>query len=229
MSHYYDCGEYKYPSVTTIIGECTNKADALVQWSANQTVEWIRQNCTKENGYFVVSDDALNSARFEYKNVSQQALDIGTAVHHAIEMFIQTGREPKLSHEQAEAGFLAFLEWFDGNDCKTVSAEQSVFGNCWAGTLDWKGYINGKLYVTDWKTSAAIYNDYRYQIAAYRSTDPEVEGCGVLRLDKKTGYPEWKDFSKTYTEDLFVFNKMVELYFARHKRIAKKAGWGNEK
>ena len=227
LTHYYDHGEFKYPSVTTIIADCTDKSSALTQWSANQVTEWIRQNSPKVGLIYGVTDEALDIARFEYKNVSQQALDVGTAVHHAIEFFLKTGKEPVIEHDQAVAGYLAFLEWFDKNECKTLATEQSVFGNCWAGTLDWKGYIKGKLYVVDWKTSKAIYTDYRYQIAAYRSTDAEVEGCGILRLDKETGYPEWKDFSKTYKKDLFVFEKMVELYFARHPITAKKAGWNN--
>ena len=86
--------------------------------------------------------------------------------------------------------------------------------------------FDGKKYVIDWKSSKAIYaSDYGPQIAAYRSTFDDVEGCGILRLDKLTGEPEWKDFSKRYESDLNIFNKMVELYFARHPIIAKKAGW----
>ena len=41
MSRYYEKDGKKYPSVTHIIGECTDKSQALTQWAANQVVEWI--------------------------------------------------------------------------------------------------------------------------------------------------------------------------------------------
>jgi len=50
----------------------------------------------------------------------------------------------------------------------------------------------------------------------------KIQGCGVLRLDKETGMPDWNDTSKTYEQDLKVFNAMVDLYFERHKLIAKR-------
>ena len=79
----------------------------------------------------------------------------------------------------------------------------------------------------------------RYQVAAYRNAQQDsiikrfgtekfwehgeyIEGCGVLRLDKETGLPEWKDTSKTYEQDLKVFNSMVQLYYDRHPIILKR-------
>ena len=63
------------------------------------------------------------------------------------------------------------------------------------------------------------YNDEQWQ-AEYKRL--KAVGCGILRLDKETGMPHFKDTSKTYKSDLNVFNKMEELYFARHPRIAKR-------
>ena len=140
--------------------------------------------------------------------------------------------EIKLTKEQKEkvlAGFVAFLEWKDEVHLKPHALEKTVYGNCWAGTLDFWGLINDELYVVDFKTSKAIYpNDMGPQIAAYRSRSELTTGSGILRLDKETGLPEWKDFSSRYDSDLKIFNKMVELYMLRHPRIAKKAGWKGE-
>ena len=137
--------------------------------------------------------------------------------------------EIKLTKEQKQkvlAGFVAFLEWRDAVKLEPIALEETVYGNCWAGTLDLRCNLNGVPYVIDFKTSKAIYaSDYGPQIAAYRSTFGMIEGCGILRLDKETGLPEWKDFSKRYESDLNIFNKMVELFMTRHKIIAKKAGW----
>ena len=119
------------------------------------------------------------------------------------------------------------MKWKDDNDVKPIYLEQTVSSKYWAGTLDFLGWYNGKLYVIDWKSSKSFYPEMRYQIAAYRSAAPRhgVEGCAVLRLDKLTGLPEFKDYSKTYEKDLKVFNAMVDLFYLRHPRLAKKAGY----
>jgi len=226
MSHTYKIDEYKYPSVTTIISDCTDKSGALTQWAANQVVEWIRQSCLADSseGAYQVFEDQLENARFHFREVSQEALDVGSAVHHAIEHYLRTGREPKIDHEQAVNGYLAFLEWADKHELETHRTELTVYSNCWAGTLDWYGRLNGRMTVIDFKSSKAIYPEYRYQIAAYRSV-VGAEASAILRLDKETGYPEYRDYSKSYEKDLKVFQAMVRLYMLRHPRIAAKAGW----
>jgi len=83
MTHYYDKGEYKYPSVTTIIGDTTPK-NWMGPWAAKMVVEWIRQNCG-EHGYYLMDDGDLDSAKSHFRDVSQEALDTGSEVHAAIE------------------------------------------------------------------------------------------------------------------------------------------------
>ena len=256
MSRYYDVGKLKYPSVTTIIGDCTDKSQPLMQWASNECVAWIRENCSRvfdimESSYGIehlddlyVTENNLNDARFAYKNVSKEALDVGSEVHGYIEKYLKTGDfgVTGIVTEITEVhnAIKAFHEWEESVDLKPISVEKTVYGNGWGGTLDFLGTLGGKLYVIDWKSGKAIYPEMRYQIAAYRwavnhlpgQIDADVcqlhdiEGCGILRLDKSTGLPQFKDTSKTYEKDLNVFNKMVELYFARHPRIARNAGRG---
>jgi len=262
MSHKYRKDGFEYPSVTTIISDCTDKSGALTQWAANMVVAYIKESCDLlqdideggEHGYYDVPSNVLEQSRFNFRNVSQEALDIGSAVHSAIEYYLKTGREPKIEHEKVLAGFVAFLEWKDEVHLEPIALEETVYGNCWGGMLDFRGWLQlkewsmRKQYVIDFKTSKAIYPaDMGPQIAAYRYAktkelqeiwdgyDKErfngiyeaslITGSGILRLDKETGLPEWKDFSKRYESDLNIFNKMVELYFARHPIIARKAGW----
>ena len=239
----YPKGEFLLPSVTKIIGDCTDKTRVISQWSANMVVEWVKKNCAKSKGNFPhwkVNEEQLNQARFNFREVSDEALAVGSAVHAAIEEYLKTGKEPCTDHPQIVAGYVAFLEWMDENKVEPIAVEEAVYGNCWAGTLDlrcWltmKGWSERKQYVIDFKTSKAIYaNDYGPQIAAYRSVfdnldvfvESPVAGCAIVRFDKESGYYEWKDFSSRFEKDLKVFNKMVELYMLRHKIIAKKAGW----
>ena len=266
-----DMARYKkdgleFPSVTEIIGDCTDKSGALTMWSANQVVLWIRENCQRqlipaskssENTEILIKhhvfETDLNDARFHFKTVSKEALDVGSEVHDIIEKHlllcmehpaiysiagVEHPDEIKLS-KGAQNAFTAFLNWAKEYDVKPIELEKRVYLDSWAGTLDFYGEFNGKKYVIDWKTSKKMYPEMRYQVAAYRharemmfawdiDTPPrQIEGCGVLRLDKESGMPEWKDTSKTYFKDLSIFHHMVDLYFERHPIIAKKAGREN--
>ena len=236
MSRHYKIDGLELPSATTIISDCSDKSRALTQWSANMVCEWIKVNCdffsgqpaNYEKAYYEVTEKQLNDARFNFREVSRTALDIGSAVHQSIEDYLMTGKDPQKTKEDDRilAGFIAFLEWMDDNHVEVIGVEETVRGLYWAGTRDLKAVINGKVAVVDFKTGKAIYaNEYGPQIAAYRSPDPDVEESWILRLDKETGLPEFKDFSKRYESDLNIFNKMVDLYFARHPRIARKANY----
>lgn len=218
----YEKNGVTYPRVTNIISDCTNKSDGLIQWAANQTVAWIRENAAPLEGGYWIPDENLDKARFNFKETSQTALDVGSEVHAAIEAHLN-GLQVSLTSEQAKRAFDAFLEWKDGVELEPIALEQTVWGDRWAGTLDMVCMLNGKKYVVDFKTSKAFYmTEMGAQVAAYRSCVPGAEGSGILRLDKETGMPEFKDFSKRYERDLEVFGKMVELYLLKHPRIAKR-------
>ena len=266
----YEKDGIKYPRCTQIISDCTSKGDAMTQWAANCVVEWIRDNaktaptaefacCELDIGNpqdYCVTEEDLNQARFAYKKVSDKALDVGSQVHAFIELYLNAkinksetilkmvDKYEKLPGEVQNA-FDAFQNWEKDHNLKPIELEKTVYGSRWAGTLDFYGYFDDKLYVIDWKTSKAknkktgkgIYPEMRYQVAAYRNaTENQIKkwvcndgtarsiprGCGVLRLDKETGMPDWNDTSKTYEQDLKVFNRMVDLYFERHPIVAKR-------
>jgi hypothetical protein len=224
----YEKDGIKYPRCTDIISDCTNKSDGLIQWAANQVVEWIRENTTSQlMGMYLINDDDLEQARYNFKETSQTALDVGSEVHNAIEKHLK-GECYTLTSDQAKNGFEAFLQWQEVNKLIPEALELTMYSKRWAGTLDFVGTFNGKKYVIDWKTSKAFYPEMRYQVAAYRSVAGAVDGCGVLMLNKETGMPTFKDTSKTYKKDLQVFNKMLELYFLKHPRIAKRFEGGED-
>jgi len=208
MSHKYKHEGLVLPSVTTIISDCNNKSGPLSQWAANMVVEWIRENTEKIYqpygvGRYFVTENELNDARFNFRKVSKKALNIGSQTHSAIENWLKTGKEPINPQENVLSAFVAFLEFFDDHKMKPRTLEHTVYGNHWAGTLDYDGWFDGKKYIIDFKTSKAHYSDeHGPQIAAYRSCIFDIEGSGILRLDKETGYPDFKDYSKRYDKDL---------------------------
>ena len=263
-------GKNVIPSVTEIIGDCTDKSGALTQWAANMCKEWVIENCpvdsdkkTLSDGWiptysdpdnigcapqaepmspYIVYPDQLDEMRFNFKTVSQKALDIGSEVHGLIEKYLKDNSSvnsmvlPNYRDEVRNA-FDAFWSWKTEHNLKPISLEQTVYGDGWAGTADFIGLFDDKLFVIDWKSSKAFYPEMRYQVAAYRSEvwvtgkecgrgfnhRADVQGCGILRLDKTTGEPSWHDTSKSYKQDLKIFNRMVDLYFERHPIIRKRA------
>lgn len=248
----YTHNEIQYPSVTTVLG-ILDKSSALIPWGINMALEYLRQNGvtktgsfkTKE-GTFLVNEDLLQEAKKNYRTVSKEALDIGSAVHDAIECYIKHGKDktkeeiyskPDMSGEQKEAidnAFIAFLEWESENQVKWHCSEQTIIDteNGFAGTMDavasfGAGEFEGRTFVIDFKSSKDFYDGYGKQVAAYRfgyetvENCVQVDGCGVLRLDKITGQPEFKDYSKDYERKLDAFLALLKFYYADKKRRLK--------
>lgn len=205
------------PSCTHITGQLDKPA--LTYWAAGAACDYILDNIEGDNGRVNFNElmPIIESARKNFRTVSRVALDAGSRIHEAIEVYLKTGKEPYTKDDQVVSGFLAFLEWKDAHKVEPIQLEYTVYGYDWAGTLDFYGMFDGKKYVIDWKSSKGIYDEMRYQVAGYRSAVGDCEGCGILRLDKTTGLPEWVDTSKTYEEDLSIFNILTDLWWSRHK------------
>jgi hypothetical protein len=221
----YTINEIELPSVTTILDVLDKPA--LRQWSANCACNYI-----KENYYDKIHRDILyellNEAKYAYKNVSKEALDIGSTVHKMIEDYIKTGKDQNSDNEKVQNGFLAFLEWEKENIKKWIKSEHEVynFDIGYAGTLDAIAELkNNKIYVIDFKSSKGFYDGYDMQIAAYRMSVKDIDiygidGMGVLRLDKETGMPEFKDYSKCYDQKAHAFIALVDYWYkAKNRRL----------
>ena len=219
MARYYKYQGKDLPSVTTITGQLDKPA--LTAWAANAACDCILDEIGKLSFPLVAPQtlhSIIESARSNFRKVSRTALDIGSRVHAAVEEFLQSGRQPFRPEPAVLSAFTAFLEWKDAHQVKPIALENTVYGDGFAGTEDFYGWFDGKLYVVDWKSSKGIYPEMRYQVAAYRSTHEDAVGCGILRLDKETGLPEWKDTSETYESDLEVFNTLKALWWQTHKK-----------
>ena len=226
MARYYKYKGKNLPSVTTITGQLDKPG--LTYWAANACADYMQEAMdlmSQDNAFdtrnpFAIFEELrshVESARKNFRKVSAQALDTGSAVHHVIEHYLKTGQEPQAPSEELLSAFMAFLEWLDLWDSwETIQTEYTVYAERYAGTCDWIVKLNDKPYLIDFKAAKSIYPEYAYQVAAYRACDPAIEGCGILRLDKETGYPEWKDTSSTYEQDLEVFKCLVNLWWLRH-------------
>jgi len=219
MARYYEYQGKKLPSVTTITGQLDKPA--LTYWAANCAADFIRDEISKQEE---ISKENLLSviekSRKEWRKVGRTAMDIGSEVHACIETYLSKGEEPLRPQDAVENAFLAFLEWLDTwESWQTVHTEQTLFGEKYAGTCDWVVQLKHdlwdapRLFVVDFKSSKGVYDEYKYQIAAYRHLIPGCEGSGILRLDKETGYPDWHDVSKSHHYDLMIFDCLTELFY----------------
>jgi len=178
-----------------------------------------------------------NEARFNYKQVANRAKDIGKIVHTYIERHIKEGKG-SVYHEIIEEGpevknaFEAFLKWEAKNVVRWIASELTVYSTKYkyAGTLDTIVELQGKyegIYLTDWKSSKAFRKEYGLQVAAYKSAfldmgldktmlkidNPDELKQGVLRLDKETGKPYFKDYSPNYQSSQMAFIFLLSAYY----------------
>lgn len=246
---FYEVGEDRYPSVTTILSVLDKPA--LLPWVAKCVVEYIilyfNSDMTLSEAYAL-----FEGAKKSYRDVSKKACDIGTAVHGAVEYYLK-GAEPQKALEmalknvavnegadltdefidKAGAGFDAFLSWAEDHNLEPVALEVRMDNHefRYAGRVDFVGRVDGILTLIDFKTSKGFYDEYAMQTAAYRDCIPEgnefdprdVLSHGVLRLDKDTGKPHYKDYSGLYEHDLAMFQALAQFYhlsLQRRKELA---------
>jgi len=192
------------PSVTTVLS-ILNKP-ALMHWAVKITVQYIgthleelKNSLTEEEAIRI-----LEEAKKETERQQERALNIGSLVHQWIERWTE-GEIEEISLEiKQPVG--AFLEWTKSNNFIVLEKEQTVYSKKgFAGTLDLVAKLNKKLYIIDIKTSSGFYPEYVLQIGAYKMAYEEMKKTkrlkmGILRLDKVTGSPEFKDYSNEYSK-----------------------------
>ena len=149
---------------------------------------------------FITSLTARIGTERQDQRKLQKAGDIGTSVHKMVEWELgkelgeDVGSCPELKGPEAENAFGEWVKWRDEVELKPLYLERTVYSHTYgyAGTMDCKAYVEGKLTLIDWKTGKAVYPEARIQNAAYRVADQE---CGedlaeqgmIVRLPKMAG------------------------------------------
>jgi len=214
----YTINGAEYPSVTEILG-LRDKSDALIGWATGLVGKRIRELAHDDGAdTYIVTGEQIDEAVKSFRAVQQEALDIGSAVHNAIEQHVKHGREPGALPDQAKNGYDAFLAWERDHHVVWLESEAPVVNDLmgYAGTLDALAEVDGVPMLVDFKTSKSIYPEYWMQAAAYRVARLSMEGrynlvgpdgsaysrvynpvhaidaLGILRVDKLTGLPDWQ-------------------------------------
>jgi len=168
----------------------------------------------------------IENAVSQHRIAKEEAATKGKLVHEWCENYIK-GLNPELpKDEQILNGVTAFLRWLKEYKVKFIDSERLVYSikHKFVGIMDLKAKINGKLACVDFKTSSGVYNEMRYQVAAYMGADSEECECEyqerwIIQFDKNTGEFHaylLDDFKKDYK----TFLALLEVK-KREKELAK--------
>jgi hypothetical protein len=210
----------------------------LLPWGVKVTAAAFKElvfNATGPGGNFCIDDlDAIEAeAKKAYRKKSSEAMATGTAVHDAIEQFVNGNTYlDQIPDGPVKRGLDAFITWGEEVELDIVAQEQQIFGwdfatykqpGCfplYAGRYDMLAHIDGILTMCDFKVAKDIYPEYWIQLNAYAmavGTDlPEpITQVAVLRIDKETGvlYPEYQPVCEK--------KQNIFLMLARAKQLMK--------
>ena len=192
--HIYTVGDKIVDGVTSVI-QIVDKSGPLMWWAVNQAIEYLKNNLKpgKELDEIEIGQ-LLEEAARQHRTSKNRAASIGDLTHSYIEKALK-GQKPKLPiNQKVRNGIKAFAKWAKQNKLKPKISERKVYSKKYgyAGTLDLAGTVNGKTAIVDIKTSSGIYDEMRYQVAAYKYALEEESGQKyeerwIIRLGKEDG------------------------------------------
>lgn len=188
--------KYIVPGSSTVTG-MIDKSGPLTQWAANMTVQYLREKIPSITSFSKdvnvdLLDQLFNEARFNFKNISKDAKDIGTVAHDWLECYVKDVIEgnplagaliPAMPEDPKACNCIdAALKWMKIHKFRPLKSEMKVFSReyGYAGTFDWTGYVtscgdrqccpfDGTLFcLGDYKSSKTLYDEYRAQTASYQ-------------------------------------------------------------
>ncbi len=136
---------YEVPRVTLIVGQLD--LPFLRQWAANEAAKFmLDDNTTKGETIEELRDNIYNEARYHYKDLSKQAMDFGSCLHHILEDWCRVSKTPMWGPIEAIWGvkltelltdwFDLFILWSNKHNLVPIEIEKTVFADDYAGTMD---------------------------------------------------------------------------------------------
>lgn len=117
------------------------------------------------------------------------AADRGSAVHSAIEAFLNDTPLPDGLNEEEETCALSAMEFLDEFLAEPLAAELTVFSrqHDYAGTLDlWCVDREGTRWIVDFKTSSDVYPEHAVQQVAYQRAEwAVIEKASIGKEDEE--------------------------------------------
>lgn len=214
--------------VTTVLSILAKPA--LIQWSANQAVEYIEKNFPSVDqlikGDFSFSD-LFKEAKIAHRKKKEEAGSKGTDVHAIIEEMVKNAIEFHegriLTGKNPNPQVQHFIDWAIENKVKFLESERNVYSVDWfiGGIVDLVMEIDGKIWIGDIKTSSGIYPEYFFQTSAYQKCleemglYKEIVGHVIINLKKDGTFDEKRSISNE--ENKKAFEACLTLYRIQEK------------
>ena len=198
------------PGVTTILN-LLNKP-ALVYWAWN-----------------------LGMQGEDYRKITTKAADIGTIAHYLVECHLKN-KTPDLQDysprtvEQAQCAYQNFEHWWAGQQYKVVGVEIQLVSDehLYGGTIDCIAQRpDGKYDLLDVKTSKGVYDEMKYQLAAYwhmweeNNPDKPLRNTCIIHLNKLTGDLNFHNMGNIEVE-WEIFQHLRSIYHLQKMRDTKR-------
>lgn len=223
--HLHLLGGKPLTGTTTVLG-IISKGDGLIQWSANEAVQFIKDNSDRteheDHDSYNVMSWTLEQAKSAWKKSRDKAGKSGTDVHAIIEEIIkdviknnngviQSGSNPNPQVQN-------FLDWAVSNKVKFLESELNVYSrDLWiGGIVDMVFEIDGEVYIGDIKTAKAIYPTNYWQMSAYQYCLTEmklfdkIKGFKVIRCGKDGTFEIGENYA--YDDNIDGFKSALNVY-----------------
>jgi len=194
------------------------------------SVTWIAGYYPKGVGFYKwLADKGWDEAQA----IKQAAGDKGSKVHKAVEALINgeklsmdakftdsNGEESELTVEEWEC-LMSFVEWWKEVKPEVISAEQVVFTDRYAGTVDLVCKIGKETWLIDFKTGSEIWPEYELQVSAYQHALRGIDKVGILQLNYKRN--KTKKYKFTEIEDKFdLFESAIKIWANENEGVVPK-------
>jgi len=159
----------------------------------------------------------------DMNKIKNIAGSVGTITHLMITEELQNKVPDLKEYSQADIDsstlcYNSFKELRKSHTLEVIHVEKALVSEVYrfGGTPDFLGFVNGELTLMDFKTSAAIYNDYYYQIASYRQLEKEagynVETAEILRFSKGNNVEFEDRLIKQFNYEFELFTHCLAIY-----------------
>ena len=177
--------EIRPKGVTTILGQTLSKD--LMQWAVDSCINYLREKLP------VVTEKDLEVGANEYIRLREAGGTAGSEAHELVEHFLLNTKATGKYGPEARAAYDAFVNWFNNVKPEVLDVERSIFSENfqYSGTFDGLIKINGKIYLSDLKTTNpsrkapnGVYAENFIQLGAYALAYEEERQAEIERLGK---------------------------------------------
>ncbi len=213
-SHRYKLDGKACVGVTTMLKAGLPTSQGLISWQKGQALEYLWNNVVNRIVGLEEKTELFKAAKLADRSVAQEAADVGTVLH-AFAEHVGRGERSQAAElldkvsgaekwPQIKSCVDKYLDWEAHNRGEFISSEQLIASPVYlyCGKYDLLSKRDGKIVLSDYKTSKAIFLEHKIQLAAYRLalrqwSDIRVDAIEILRFGK-TG----DEFETEYVDDV---------------------------